>query len=187
MAIDKRKIPEINAGSMADIAFLLLIFFLVTTTISNDKGLQILLPPKRENDIIDEVKLKEHNVFTVLVNSKNQLFVEKDVMNIKVLRAEAKKFISNRGKDKTLSDSPEKGVISLKTDRGTKYSIYLAVLDELKAAYHELRAEFMGISIKEYLEYDSKKATNELRKKYEAAKKAFPLNISEAEPTNIES
>ncbi len=186
MAIDKRKIPEINAGSMADIAFLLLIFFLVTTTISNDKGLLILLPPKREDDDVTNVRLKEHNVFTVLINSKNQLFVEKDVMSIKTLRAEAKKFINNKGKDKNLSDNPEKGVVSLKTDRGTNYGVYIMVLDELKSAYHELRAEFMGITVKEYLEYDVKKADKELRIKYEAAKKAYPLNISEAEPTNIE-
>lgn len=185
MAIDKNKTPEVNAGSMADIAFLLLIFFLVTTTIASDKGLPVLLPPKKEKDALDQIKLKDRDVFKVLVNSKNQLLVEDEPLSVKELRRKAKEFISNNGKNPELSTSPDKAVISVKTDRGTKYSIYIYVLDELKAAYNELRAEQMGIGIEEYLNYDKKKASKDLQEKFEAAKKAFPIQISEAEPTNI--
>lgn len=149
---------EVNAGSMADIAFLLLIFFLVTTTIANDKGLSILLPPKREEDALNEFKMKDRNVFKVLVNSRNQLLVEEEPMGITQLRESAKEFIDNKGKDREMSDSPQDAAVSFKTDRGTQYAVYVRVLDEIKAAYHELRAEYLGITLAEYLNFDEKKA-----------------------------
>jgi biopolymer transport protein ExbD len=186
MAIDKKKTPEVNAGSMADIAFLLLIFFLVTTTIASDKGLQVLLPPKKEKDQLQDVEVKDKNVFKVLLNSRNQLLVEDEPMDIAILKEEAKKFINNNGADKKSSDSPQDAVVSLKTDRGTKYSIYIRVLDDLKAAYNELRAEKMGISIDNYLDFDVKKASKEMKAKFEDARKTYPLQLSEAEPSNVE-
>src|SRR3712207_245466 len=92
-----RATPEINASSMADIAFLLLIFFLVTTTIGADKGLQMLLPPeKTDNTIID---VKDRNLFKVIINSENKLLVEDEPMDVNILRGEAKKFLSNNGVD----------------------------------------------------------------------------------------
>src|SRR4028119_1845966 len=94
-----RAIPEINASSMADIAFLLLIFFLVTTTIGADKGLNMLLPPKKDESQPVDVKLKDRNVFKVIVNSKNQLLVEDEPMDIRILKEGAKKFLSNNGAD----------------------------------------------------------------------------------------
>ncbi len=154
---------EVNAGSMADIAFLLLIFFLVTTTIASDKGLSILLPPKREDDQLNEFKMKDRNVFKVLVNSRNQLLVEEDPLSITQLRESAKEFIDNRGRDKEMSDSPQDAAVSFKTDRGTQYAVYIKVLDEIKAAYHELRAEYLKISLDEYLNFDEKAAIEDER------------------------
>ncbi|GAB4199541.1 MAG: biopolymer transporter ExbD [Thermoflexibacter sp.] len=184
MARGKRGTPEVNASSMADIAFLLLIFFLVTTTIASDKGLTLRLPPKRPPDAMDEVKLKDRNVFNVLVNSNNQLLVEEELMDIKRLKEEAKKFIMNNGRDERSSESPDKAVISLKHDRGTKYEVYISVMDELKKAYNELRAEYMGITVAEYLEMenDEKKSKDP---KLEEAKQKIPYQLSEAEPTNV--
>jgi biopolymer transport protein ExbD len=177
-----RGTPEINAGSMADIAFLLLIFFLVTTTIGADKGINMLLPPKKEDQPID-VKLKDRNVFKVIVNSKNQLLVEDEPMSIDVLRAEAKKFLANNGADPGMSESPQDAVISLKTDRGTQYDVYLRVLDELSAAYNELRAEKLGITVDQFLDLDPKDEKQDEMIKY--AQKVYPRRLSEAEPTSV--
>lgn len=143
----KRSAPEVNAGSMADIAFLLLIFFLVTTTIPKDSGITRKLPPIEENE--EDVIIKEKNIFTVLINGKDQLLVEDDLMEIKNLRAAAVKFLDNGGdgtcsfckgaKDPKSSDNPDKAIISLKNDRLTSYKAYITVQNELVAAYNELR------------------------------------------------
>ncbi|MDO5972490.1 biopolymer transporter ExbD [Flavivirga aquimarina] len=143
----KRAAPEVNAGSMADIAFLLLIFFLVTTTIETDSGINRKLPPMEESD--EEVIIKERNIFTVLLNGKDQLLVEDELMEISELRAAAFKFLDNGGdgtcdycsgeKDIASSDNPDKAIISLKNERETTYKTYIAVQNELVAAYNELR------------------------------------------------
>jgi biopolymer transport protein ExbD len=179
----QRSIPEINASSMADIAFLLLIFFLVTTTIGADKGINMLLPPKKTEEDQSQVKLKDRNVFKVIVNSRNQLLVEDEPMAIDRLREEAKKFLSNNGADPASSESPQEAVISLKTDRGTQYDVYLRVLDELSAAYNELRAEKLGIDIERYLNLDPKITKEDEMLKY--AQKVYPRRLSEAEPTSV--
>ncbi len=179
----RNSLEAINAGSMADIAFLLLIFFLVTTTIASDQGLQILLPPDERS----EAQVNANNVFQVLVNSRDALLVEDEPMPLSELRAEAKAFLTNQGQDPRLSDSPQKAVIALKTDRGTSYAAYIQVLNEVKAAYHELRAEQMGITLEDYLNFDEKKANPALIQKMEAAQAAFPMRISESEPTEIAS
>ena len=131
---------EVNAGSMADIAFLLLIFFLVTTTMDQDKGLLVKLPPWSE-EAPEAKKLKTRNVFSVLVNANDELLVRGEPVNINVLREKAKEFIKNPLKLDNMSESPKKAIISLKNDRGTHYAKYLAVYNELKAAYNELRDE----------------------------------------------
>ncbi len=180
MAKKARVAPEINASSMADIAFLLLIFFLVTTTIASDKGLTIRLPPKQ--DKVD-VKLKERNVFSVLTNSNNELLVEGEPMSVKDIREAAKKFIMNNNADPTLSESPKEAVISFKTDRGTRYDVYIKVMDELKRAYNELRAASLGMTVQAYLdlENDPKKAEDPRLKE---VREKIPYQLSEAEPTN---
>lgn len=166
---------EINAGSMADIAFLLLIFFLVTTTIVEDKGVLVKLPPWSDEEP-DITKLKERNVFSVLVNANNDLLVRDQPVQIAKLKERAKEFIANPQRREDLAESPTKAIISLKNDRGTKYGTYLKVYNELKAAYNELRNE---LAMKRYQkEYEF--LTADQRKE---VRNAIPLIISEAEPT----
>mgnify|MGYP000222850282 FL=1 len=143
----KRSAPEVNAGSMADIAFLLLIFFLVTTTIEKDSGLNRKLPPMEED--VEPPIIKQRNIFTVLLNGKDQLLVEEELMEIKDLRAAAIEFLDNNGdgtctyckgvKNSSSSDNPDKAIISLKNDRETTYATYISVQNELVAAYNVLR------------------------------------------------
>ncbi|MBT8252443.1 MAG: biopolymer transporter ExbD [Flavobacteriaceae bacterium] len=143
----KRSAPEVNAGSMADIAFLLLIFFLVTTTIEKDSGINRKLPPMEESE--EDVIIKQKNIFTVLLNGKDQLLVEDDLMEVKDLRAAAVEFLDNNGdgsctfckgkKDPRSSDNPDKAIISLKNERETSYAAYISVQNELVAAYNVLR------------------------------------------------
>ena len=143
----KRSAPEVNAGSMADIAFLLLIFFLVTTTIEKDSGINRKLPPMEESD--EDVVIKQKNIFTVLLNGKDQLLVEDELMELKDLRAAAVEFLDNGGdgscnycqgkKDPSSSDNPDKAIISLKNERETSYAAYISVQNELVAAYNVLR------------------------------------------------
>lgn len=142
----KRSAPEVNAGSMADIAFLLLIFFLVTTTIEKDSGINRKLPPMEE---IDPPIIKQKNIFTVLLNGKDQLLVEEELMEVADLRAAAVEFLDNNGdgscdycqgkKDSKSSDNPDKAIISLKNERETSYAAYISVQNELVAAYNVLR------------------------------------------------
>ena len=143
----KRSAPEVNAGSMADIAFLLLIFFLVTTTIEKDSGINRKLPPMEELE--EDVVIKQKNIFTVILNGKDQLLVEDELMEVKDLKAAAVEFLDNNGdlsctyckgkKDPTSSDNPDKAIISLKNERETSYAAYVTVQNELVGAYNILR------------------------------------------------
>lgn len=185
-----RKIPEINAGSMADIAFLLLIFWLVTTTMDTDTGiLRRLPPPPVEN--VKPPDIKERNVFNVLVNKSDRLFVDGKFGDINTLRAETKEFLSNPNDradlpEKKIENIPglgqfavSKGVISLKNDRGTSYDMYIQVQNELTAAINELRDELSK------QKFDSKFKDLTDKTKIDAIQKAVPMSISEAEPENI--
>ena len=179
-----------NAGSMADIAFLLLIFFLVTTTMDTDSGLSRMLPPPVPDTEETPPPIKERNVFEVLINAQNKLLVEKEPMDLSQLREAAKEFIENPMDDPSLPQKEEmeieyfgvvpvsKGVISLQNDRGTQYQMYLSVQNELAAAYNELRDELaqrkFGKKFDE-LEDDKKEAVRDI----------YPQRISEAEPKNI--
>ncbi len=194
MARKKRTPPEINAGSMADIAFLLLIFFLVTTTMDVDTGLQRMLPPPLPPDMPEPPEIKQRNVFVVLVNANNQLLVEGDWMDIRNLRKKAKEFIANptdKGElpEKEMKEVPffgmypvSKQVISLQNDRGTSYETYIRVQNELAAAYNELRNELalskFGKSYDDLVRLGDKEKTD-------AVKAIYPQRISEAEPKNI--
>lgn len=172
-----RSAPEVNAGSMADIAFLLLIFFLVTTTIDVDKGVLVRLPPWSEDEPETE-KMKTRNVYSVLVNANNELLVRGEPANIDNLRENAKNFIMNPNNAEDMAESPNKAIISLRNDRGTKYKTYLEVYNELKAAYTELRnAEAQKRFGKdfEFLEKEDRKTIINL----------VPLILSEAEPTDF--
>ncbi|MBU3820873.1 biopolymer transporter ExbD [Flavobacteriaceae bacterium XHP0103] len=144
----KRAAPEVNAGSMADIAFLLLIFFLVTTTIPKDSGISRKLPPIDNSDQEPPI-LREKNIFKVIINRRDQLLVEDEIKDIKDLRQAAVEFLDNNGdgscefcqgkRDPASSDNPIKAVISLENNRETTYAAYIAVQNELVAAYNELR------------------------------------------------
>ncbi len=192
MARNKRAIPEINAGSMADIAFLLLIFYLVTTTMDTDKGINRKLPPWDEELVEDPPPIKERNIFTVLVNSNDQLLVEDEYLEISQLREKAMEFIDNNGdgsctyckgfKVSSSSDNPDKAVISLQNDRGTSYGMYVKVQNELVAAYEDLREKYAEEEYgKSYRGMDEEEDKDLLRE----IKKAYPQKISEAEPLNI--
>ena len=188
----KRELQEINAGSMADIAFLLLIFFLVTTTMDTDTGLTRRLPPMPPpNEKPQDNLIKKRNVFVVLVNKENQLLVAGKLMNIKDLKDAAKNFITNPNNDpdlpsKTEEDVPYFGkvmvtknhVISLQTDRGTSYGMYIAVQNELVKAYDELKDELA-------MQRFGKKFKDLGQPEQDAIEKIYPLKISEAEPKNV--
>jgi hypothetical protein len=200
----RRATPEVNAGSMADIAFLLLIFFLVTTTIEKDKGIARQLPPIEP--LTDEPPvIKEKNLFIVNVNKSDQLLVEEELMELKDLRAAAIEFLDNGGapagnpehcshcKGRRLpssSDNPDKAVISVQNDRLTSYKMYIAVQNELVAAYNFLRdreAERLygwKFTQKKKDLADGNFSGNEevLQSKLENIQKLFPLKLSEAEP-----
>ena len=178
MASKRRGLPEINAGSMADIAFLLLIFFLVTTTMDIDTGIARKLPPMPEEEQEKPPEIKAKNIYVVLINSNNQLLVEGDWTEISQLKDGAKKFINNNGLDPASSDNPQKAIISLQNDRGTEYKTYIRVQNELAAAYNELRNEAALNKFGERYIDLNKTQQKDIRKMY-------PQKISEAEPKNI--
>ena len=184
-----KKIPEIPAASLADIAFMLLIFFLVTTTMDVDSGLRRKLPqwvdPAELKDQNNEIN--ERNIFVVLVNKNNDLLVEGDYEQIENLRERAKEFMANPYNAENLPEKEPvevpyfgqvmvtKGVISLRNDLDTQYGTYLAVQNELVAAINELRDELAKQQFgKAYEDLDSDKQ--------DAIRKIYPQKISEAEP-----
>ena len=178
MASNRRGLPEINAGSMADIAFLLLIFCLVTTTMDQDTGIARKLPPMPEEEQEKPPEIKAKNIYVVLINSKNELLVEGEWTEISQLKEGAKTFINNNGADPSSSDSPDKAIISLQNDRGTEYVTYIRVQNELAAAYNELRNDAALNKFGEQFNNLNKTQQKEIKKMY-------PQKISEAEPKNI--
>jgi biopolymer transport protein ExbD len=133
---EDREGGEIPTAGMADIAFLLLIFFLVTTTINVDTGIGMTLPPKLQDQ--QPPPVKDRNLFKVLVNAQGELLVEEEQASIGQLRDRVKRHVTNFGDDPDLSVSPDKAVISIKTDTQTPYDTYIEVLDEVWMAYREI-------------------------------------------------
>lgn len=180
-----RSTPEIPNASMADIAFLLLTFFLVTTTIANDRGLSISLPPPPEANPPEDVKVQERNMFKIQVNSSDALLVEGEPMDdVSGLKDMIKAFITNNGKDPASSDNPDKAVVSFKTDRGTSHKRFVEILDIIQAAYYDIWAEQAGVTNKEYRDAASD-PSGPNKEIYEKGKKGYPMNISIAEPTKV--
>lgn len=176
--------PQINAGSMADIAFLLLIFFLVTAMIPKDKGINRKLPaPCPLGDICD-TQINKRNMLEISVNSNNEIFVENAIISIDELKIIAKKFLDNNGdkschyckgeNSETSSDNPKEAVISLQNDKQTSYNFYIEVQDELTKAYYELRADYAKSTFNKSVNKLTKQELTEVRK-------AYPFIISEAE------
>lgn len=185
----RRDLPEINAGSMADIAFLLLIFFLVTTTMDTDKGiLRKLSPFLPEEQKPPEVR--ERNIFVVLVNRDDKLFVESEVLDVKKLKEKTKEFILNKENKANLPEKKikhiellgdvevSKGVISIKTDRGTSYKMFVTVMNELSAALNEVKNDAS-------IQYFGKPLKELSKEQRDAVDDAVPVVISEAEPNRI--
>ncbi|HZW77772.1 MAG TPA: biopolymer transporter ExbD [Flavobacteriaceae bacterium] len=199
----RRSAPEINAGSMADIAFLLLIFFLVTTTIEKDKGIARQLPPIE--DVETPPKIRERNLFIVTVNRNDQLMVNDEIMDLKDLRQAAVEFLDNGGapadspeycsycqgrRKADSSDNPDKAIISVQNDRLTSYKMYIAVQNELVGAYNQLRnRESQRLFGWDYTEMnrsleegDFKGNVDDAKEKLERIQKMYPMKLSEAEP-----
>ena len=200
----RRSAPEVNAGSMADIAFLLLIFFLVTTTLEKDNGIARQLPPIDKSEI-EPPKIKEKNLFIVLVNKNDQLLVNDSPMELEDLRENAIEFLDNGGalsnsleycdyckgkRDITSSDNPEKAVISVQNDRLTSYKMYISVQNELVAAYNFLRnresQRLYGwdfTDVKKEIDAGTYLGNQgDAQDKLKEIQKLFPLKLSEAQP-----
>jgi len=175
--IQQRFKPEVNAGSMADIAFLLLIFFLVTTTIDSDKGLTVRLPVLPTEPMPPE-DINKRNVLNILINSNDVLMVNNDLTELSELKILTKTFITNPAEEEDKPVSPQKATISLKNDDGTTYQTYLTVHNELKAVYNELWNEAAQKLYSENYE----QLNNEKRREIKAL---LPFRISEAEPDNL--
>ena len=183
-----RNIPEIPTASMADIAFMLLIFFLVATTMDVDSGLSRTLPPMPEEDQEQDDRIRERNIFTVRVDAQDRLLVEGQIADIRNLRDLAKEFIANPNDEAHLPEKetqnieyfgevyiPRMAVISLQNARGTSYGMYIMVQNELTAAYNELRDE---ISREQF-----GRRVDQLNADQQAAvRDYYPMRISEAEP-----
>jgi biopolymer transport protein ExbD len=188
-----RTTPDIPNASMADIAFLLLTFFLVTTTIANDRGLSLILPPPPEAQPPEDVKIKEHNMFKIQINSNDDLLVEGEPMDdVRGLKDQIKKFVLNYGKDPTSSDNPQKAVVSYKTDRGTSHKKFIQILDIMQAAYYDIYAERAGVSNERWRELSGDLADPENQRLYELGRGRLPdgtleipMAISIAEPTKV--
>jgi biopolymer transport protein ExbD len=191
-----RSTPEIPNASMADIAFLLLTFFLMTTTVASDKGLLVQLPPPPEALPPDtDVEIPERNLFKIQVNSFDKLLVEGEpwTSTYRELTDKIKVFIMNDGQDPASSDNPQKAVVSYKTDRGTSHKVFVEVLDAVTAAYYEIYAQRAGVSVDRWREISSEPNADAVSKQlYDKGRGIlpngaveFPKNISIAEPTKI--
>jgi biopolymer transport protein ExbD len=180
-----RTTPEIPNASMADIAFLLLTFFLVTTTIANDRGLQILLPPPPEKQQ-EDVKIQERNMFKIQVNSSDALLVEGEPMDdVTGLKDMIKKFILNKGADPNSSDNPMKAIVSYKTDRGTSHKRFIQILDIIQNAYYDIYADQAGVTNKRFREAASDQNDQTNREIYTKGTAGIPMAVSIAEPTKV--
>ncbi len=189
--MDRRAAPEINAGSMADIAFLLLIFFLVTTTMDVDTGITRILPPpvKNKNENVD---VKERNVLKILINSHDLMLVNGKPGDISNLTQKVVDFMSLHPNNKAYPEVQEKfipglgkkvlmskGIVSLKNDRGTSYKMYISVQDAIAKAFNEMKDQqslkYYGLKFDQLVDPKKTKIINKL----------VPIRVSEAEPENV--
>lgn len=186
-----RNVPEIPTASMADIAFMLLIFFLVATTMDVDTGLARILPPMpEEQDKEDDSQIRERNIFVVLIDRLDRLMVEGQLLDVRNLKEATKEFVANPNDLPNLPEKEEievdffgpvmvsKQIVSLQNDRGTSYGMYIKVQNELAAAYSELRNELAREKFNS--------AFDDLDEdRQDAIRRIYPMRISEAEPKSI--
>lgn len=186
-----KKTPEINSSSTADIAFLLLCYFLMTTTMDQDMGLQRRLPPMPDkNQKVEDQKVNKRNIIIVKINSADRLFAGNEPIDVSQLRERIVEFLTNPNNDPNLPERVEtdiegfgkynvsKGVISLQNDRGTSYQAYIAVQNELVGAINDIREQFSMVNY-------GKKYANLNEDQQAIVRKAVPQFISEAEPKDI--
>jgi|LSPZ01.1.fsa_nt_gi biopolymer transport protein ExbD len=191
MARKKRKVPQLNSTSSADIAFIMLLFFLLTSSMDTDRGLQRRLPPPVPKDQMKdaEIKSKQRNTLVVLINSNDQIGVGGEyVTDMKILRQKVKDFVENPTNDEHMPEKVEvdvpffgnmmitkNHVISLQNDRGTSYQTYITVQNEIAAAYGELRNDVAQKKFgKNFMEINEEQQ--------QAVQTIYPQKISEAEP-----
>ena len=177
-------IPEVNAGSMADIAFLLLIFFLVTATISSDEGINRMLPRDCPPGLDCTSDVNERNIFRVVINTKDEVMIEDEIISIEKLKSITKTFLDNNGdgscnycngsKDLKSSDNPREAVVSLQNGKQTTYKTFIAVQNELTKAYYELRQTYS-------LKVVGKSPDKLTKPEMQDVKDAYPFILSEAE------
>ncbi|MEO9966520.1 MAG: biopolymer transporter ExbD [Reichenbachiella sp.] len=184
MKLKKPKLePKVSAGSMADIAFLLLIFFLVSTSLLQEKGLMMQLPPDLEPL---DAPVRKRNLFKVLINSHNQYLIEGEVRSdLNGLEDEIKNFVVNPNSDPNLAENPQKAIISIKTQRGAEYATFITVLDRIKESYYQMYGEQVGLTSSEFRALNRNKKKDRLL--YEKARQNLPMNISIAEPDKIKN
>lgn len=186
----RRKIQEINAGSMADIAFLLLIFFLVATTMNVETGLQRSLPPLADQEQDQGQDVNERNISKVFVSQDDLIMIDGERMDIRQVKDKIKEFILNPANDAHLPEKVEteidligvypvsRGVVSIRNDRGTSYNMYLMVQNEVTRAFNEVRDD---LSMAKF----GKKFLDASEPQRDALQTAIPLKISEADPRNV--
>lgn len=197
MARKKREVQEINASSMADIAFLLLVFFLVTTTFDSDYGIQRSLPAKPSEEV-KPPEINKRNVFIVLVNRNDEMYVNGEVGDVNLLKEDVKNFILNPTDNEKLSNKKlvkstkwgkdiyvSKGVVALQTDRNTSYKRYIEIQNQLAGAFNEMKNDLAQREFK--VSYDelkelAKKGDEKAKANAEAVDEAIPLSISETSP-----
>ena len=186
--MSKRKTPGLNTGAMSDISFLLFTFFLLTSSINTEQGIPRKLPPPKTEDAKDmKVDINKRNVLNVLVNFRDEISVNGDVIMVSDLKARAKEFFANPSNDPSLPEKVSKpidgigdfqvskGVVSLTNDQGTSYNMYVQVQNELQRAVNELRNETA-------LQYFGKKYDALDSAAQRAVSTAIPMSISEAPP-----
>lgn len=177
-------IPEVNAGSMADIAFLLLIFFLVTATISSDDGINRILPSECPIGIDCYADVNERNILRIMINNNDEIMIEKDLVALENLKSLTLNFLDNNGdnscnycsglKSGLLSDNPTKAIVSLQNNKQTTYKTFIAVQNELAKAYFELRQNY---SLSKFNKPFDKLSKEELKH----VKAAYPFKLLEVE------
>lgn len=186
-----KKVPELNSASSADIAFLLLSYFLMTTTMNQDSGLQRRLPPMPAKDQeVQDQKVNRRNIIIVKINSQDRLFAGNEPIDVSRLKDKIKEFLLNPNDDPKLPEKEmkdiegfgqypvSKGVISLQNDRGTSYQAYIAVQNEIVRAINEIREDFCRANY-------GKAYANLTEEQQEIVREAVPQLISEAEPKDV--
>ena len=186
-----KKTPELNTSSTADMAFLLLCFFLMTTTMDQDLGLQRRLPPMPDkNQKVQDQKVNRRNIIIVKINSADRLLAGTEPMHVSQLKDKIKEFLDNPNNNPNLPEKEEidiegfgkamvsKGVISLQNDRGTSYEAYIAVQNELVKAINEIRDDFSR-------QHFGRRYSALTEDQQKIVRDAIPQNISEAEPKDV--